>query len=385
MKALDFGRRHERSRALVRVLLMAALGSSVCLHPAMVPSAVAQDPDATARARELIKASNAAYEAQNFEEAYKGYSEALQLFPNPAILYRMGQTAEKLNRTKDATAHYQAIIRQQPDGELAQKANTRLEALKSVTVGKVALVSTPAGATVHKGSISSPALGRTPLTLEVEPGELTYFIVFPEHEPAKAVVRVEAGKTASVNLQLQELDPDRDEAEPVAMALADMPAEPRADTPTASGDGVVGLADVGSVPAPAPVVGPAAESASGGGLALTGWVCVGTGVAVLGTGGLFSYWQSEATQAVNAYDKAARGASQADLQVLKDDANSHYVTSLIAYGLGGALTATGIGLLVYEMGSSSTKSPDATALAGAWRPQASWAPGSVALSLSRNF
>ena len=98
-------------------------------------------------------------------------------------------------------------------------------------------------------------------------------------------------------------------------------------------------------------------------------------LAALATGGVLSGLSMSAADDFNAYDKRAGGASRADRQTLKDDANSYYNGSLACYIAGGLLAATGVALLVYD-GMQDEAEPDAPATSlrvnAGWLGQQAW-------------
>ena len=73
---------------------------------------------------------------------------------------------------------------------------------------------------------------------------------------------------------------------------------------------------------------------------------------MLATGGAFSVLSVNRTNQVNDYDKSAASsgpAGRAEIEDLKDQANSFYRTSLVTYIAGGVITAVGVGTLAYGM------------------------------------
>ena len=94
--------------------------------------------------------------------------------------------------------------------------------------------------------------------------------------------------------------------------------------------------------------------------ALIGGITAGAGVAALATGGVFTFLQSQATGQVNDFDKSgAPGSGRQRINELKDEANGHYSTSLAMYGVGGALVAVGVGLIVVDAVTGSGEEEDA--------------------------
>ncbi|MFU8805582.1 MAG: PEGA domain-containing protein, partial [Bradymonadaceae bacterium] len=263
------------------------------------------------------------------------------LFPNAAIYYRLGQTAERLNKPFEAVDHYEEFLALESTGETAQRVKARMPELRANLPARLELDSVPQGAEVHAATATGPErLGKTPLVVDRAVGELTIELTFPEHHPHRKTIELEAGTRIQTTIELQEIKPG--EAEKVV---------------TEARDRAPGIADAAREPSAvtgSDVVAAAPEPGERSDLSAWGWTATGLGVAVLATGGVFSYLQHSATEQANSYNKQKVNARPSELEGLKDDANSHYRTAMISYIAGGVITAGGIGLLVYSSMSDSS-------------------------------
>lgn len=324
-----------RKPSLVMVVVLVLFGMT------SVAAAQGADREEAARVLELVRTANDAFENEQFQKAYENYMQARVVFPNEAIHYRLGQTAERLNMPFEAVEHYEDYLGLNPSGDAADRIKERLPALKASLPGRLEIDSKPQGAEVFAATSSGPErLGRTPLTVDRAAGEVTLEVSFPEHKAQRKTLSVEAGMRQKLLVELEEVQPGEDESSvtEIKERAPDVVEAVRTPTPVSS----QGLKEV-------------ATETEGGSLSTIGWSTVGLGAAVLATGGVFSYLQYDATAKVNDYDKRALSAQPRELQGLKDDAISHHRTALISYIAGGVITAGGIGLLVYDGMSKSSR------------------------------
>jgi tetratricopeptide (TPR) repeat protein len=313
----------------------------------------------------LIRAANDAFDAQQFRVAYENYLKARAIIPNEAIHFRLGQTAERLNMPFEAVEHYEDYLSHEPKGDAAERIKERLPALKAALPGRLQIDSSPQGAEVFAVAGNSlERLGRTPLTVDRPRGNVTLELTFPEHASKRTTLSVEGGIRQTVRVELEELPPGQ-EQEPVATTTRTQPET-----------GNEGARSTTTRPSTTGVAGAPGEKSEGSSLKAVGFTTIGIGAAVLATGGVFTYFQNDATEKVNSYDKRADGSSRTELAGLKDDANNHYRTALISYIAGGVITAGGVGILVYDgMRKSSNGRAETTPglrLGGAATGQGAW-------------
>jgi tetratricopeptide (TPR) repeat protein len=295
------------SRSLVG---LAVLFVSLSFAPVFVPTAAAQDKDeeTAKKVLEVIRDGNEEFDAENYEAAYKKYERAYEMYPDPAILVRLGKTAEKLGQNKKAAAHFREFSRLMPDDPASEKLAKRAAELEASAPAVVAVSSEPPGAEVFVDVADGESVGTTPTDVELGPGTHTLYFKREGFEPATKKVEIDSTDSQKVSVTLSR-----------AM-ISD------------SGDGSV-----------APIERDEASTVS-----TVGWASLGLGVASLATSGVFLYLKSDAEDEVNNYDKRAPGASRQELEELKDNANSHYDTALVTGIAGGVFTATGVGLLTYH-------------------------------------
>lgn len=267
------------------------------------------DSEVASKALGAIREANDLYGEEKYPEAFEKYQEAYDLYPDPAILVRLGKTAEKLERADEALEFFKEFVRLLPDDPAAEEVNEAIARLEQGDSVEVTLVSEPEGAVVFLGSEEGEILGSTPTTVQLPPGEHVLVFNLTGYESEEQTVEVVAGEAGEVRAEL------RAAGESVAELESPPPVEPEAEASH---------------------------------LDIYGWTLAGVGVATLVTSGVFYGIALSGEDDVNNYDKRAPGASRADLQKMKDDVETNYDVTLVTAIIGGVLTAAGAGLLTYH-------------------------------------
>jgi tetratricopeptide (TPR) repeat protein len=291
----------------------------------------AMDKETQRKVLGLVKQANELFDGGEFDKAYTLYKEAYGLYPNAAILYRLAQSAEQKGSLREAARYYEDFVKQQPESEQGVKvAQVTLPELYAKVKPLIRLTSQPAGANIYIGSLGSEPIGSTPFETEELPVGKT-----------RIIFRLDGYVTTQEEVEIRPAD-ERE----ISVKLA---AAPSGETPVASGRSNT--------------------------MAILGWTSAGLGVAALATGGVLSGLSMGAADDFNAYDKRGGGASRAERQALKDDANGYYDGALACYIAGGLLAATGVALLVYD-GMQDEAAPEAPAASlrvnAGWLGQQAW-------------
>lgn len=308
--------------------------------------ASAPSPEETKRVLGLIRTANDAFDSEDYERAYDLYLEASQVYPQPVIFYRLGLSAEKTGRTREAVEHYEALLALDAGSDSAKDVRSRLPELRAILPAKVRIDSSPSGASVHLGANSEKFVGKTPVEVEVKPGEATFVVSFPSHKSEQKTVKLEAGSDQKLNFELVESDEADDE---VAQAGAVEGMDELGNRRTKTEAGVVGTEPrlKEKTVEVEPVV--VEKESDGSTMQVWSWVLIGTGVAAVAGGGVLNFLQNNKTDDVNTYNKRAPGATPGELQDMKDSANTLHTWSLVSYITGGVLVAAGAGLLTYDL------------------------------------
>ena len=177
---------------------------------------------------------------ERYERAYEAYSKAFELSPDLAILLKVANMEEKLERWFDAALHYRRFLAEATDPSAADKAEaeSHLEALK-LHLGVLTLAVTPEGAAVV---IDGTPVGTAPLAepILLAPGEHTLSITADGYQPTEQTLNVEAGSEAERTFEL----------EPVPAVIVDTappPPPPPPPPPLPPGPSKLGLIAGGGV------------------------------------------------------------------------------------------------------------------------------------------
>ncbi len=357
------GRRFQK---LIAVGLMAGVSTMSMGAPVFAQGAgskaSAPSAEETKRVLELIRTANDAYDAEDFERAYGLYLEASKVLPQPVVLYRLGMSAEKLGRTRDAVRHYEELLAMDAGSDTARTVRSRLPELRAKLPAVVKVDSTPSGASVYLGETNGKLLGKTPLETEVQAGESTFVVSFPSHRTASQTVKLEAGTEQQLKFDLVEYDEVAEELAQEGKEAAMGELESRRAAAAARAESEVAGMEPRLQEEVRQIDPVRVSEESGSGLQVLSWVLIGTGVAAVAGGGVLNYLQNTKTDDVNAYNKRAPGASPSELEGLKDDANTLHTWSLVSYITGGVLVAAGAGLLTYDLVRNKDEQPGAQGL-----------------------
>lgn len=177
------------------------------------------DPEALTEAEReelgrLFSRAKDAYDSENFREAIEALTRAYEIFPEPNILYRIGDAYETLGDLEPAIEYYRRYVAEAPEADdrglvtrRIEDLERRLESLRDSvddepTEGAAFLIDTnPAGASVTMDGEAVDST--TPVRLDVEPGPHTITLSLAEYVPLTRDVVVEAGETISLVYQLE--------------------------------------------------------------------------------------------------------------------------------------------------------------------------------------
>jgi tetratricopeptide (TPR) repeat protein len=313
-----------------------------------------RDPETAEKVLDLIREGNQQYDDENYQAAYDNYTEAYELYPDPAILVRLGKTCEKLGKKREAVKYYSRYIKKNPKDQTARKLEKRMPELRKGLKPLIEVTSEPDGASVYLGDVSEDTkVGTTPVDVEPEPGSVTVIITKEGYAKVERELDVVEGSTTELPVELEEADEepiaDADETDEDDAAFVEAPDDDGPETTPRE------TADTDTT-----------------NLGVWAWGTTGVGVALLGTGAIFAIQSQSLENDVNTYDKRAPGASQSELEDLKEQSNSTYSTSVGLFVAGGVVTATGVGILVYHLLSADKGQQSAVRLNGGVMPEGGW-------------
>ncbi len=244
------------------------------------------------------------YRAGRFAEAAREFRVALTMVPDSARLaYNLARSLERSDQLEAAIEHYQLYLRLSPRADDKASVEATIAALQRTLAeqdGTLALTTSPAGAVV---TLDGKSLGLTPLSKAVRPGKHTLAVTLAAHGPVEQSVEVKAGETTQLALVLT---PDPVTAPPPTVA-AEAPADDASWRPIA------------------------------------GWSAVGVGVALVGLGVAFNVAANGTVDDAG----ALRLGDEAEHGALSDDLDQQRALMYVGYGLGAALVAGGMAVLLW--------------------------------------
>lgn len=290
------------------------------------------------QAARFLRIANDAFDDENYERAYDHYVKAYDLLQEPMMMYRMGQTAQKIGEITEAVEHYQTYRDIGDDEEYLTRIEDELPDLLEKLPVTIEVTSEPEGAQIVAVD-TDEEIGQTPQTVEVEPGDVHLALRLQGYEGAELQQEFSAGDDHHWEAVLE-----RDETE-MEMVEAEEELE----------DELEPMEMHPSVKEPVEV-----EEVDDSSLAMWGWTSAGLGVSMLALGGVMTYFQIDTTDEVNEFDRGAveweeRQQRRSELESLRDDARTYHRLAMVSFISGGVLAATGAGILVYDaMGSDDS-------------------------------
>ena len=291
--------------AWIMALLVAAAGPSASA-PAGKP-ATQMDTWAEARLTEAY----ALHQQGKYEQAIEAYRKIYARSPQPRFQLNIGIAyAEWGGHCAEMVAAFNLFER--TCGECAQRAAgmKRWAALRPMCEGRLTIDTKPAGAAIE---VDGKPRGAAPTVLTVSVGEHMVVARQGAGAPARRTVRVEAGGSQAVMIELLRAGP----------AVVVAPAAPPA--------AVAQTSDATTEPAE-----------PGGSMMPWAWTALGVGAAGLATGVTFT------VLGYGAADDANSATSKGDAVDASDKRDRDVALSWVGYGIGVAGLATGATLLLLD-------------------------------------
>lgn len=156
------------------------------------------------RAKTDFKRGKIAFGAKRYVEALVAFESAYQSYPLPLMLFNIASVYEQLNLLPQALKKYEAFVKTGKDqrGEAAAKITMLREKLDSWV--EVRISSQPAGCEVRLNDPRLPSLGKTPLTLKLEPQRHLKLFLKPQRGESfeEEVLLTPAPKRQTINVKI---------------------------------------------------------------------------------------------------------------------------------------------------------------------------------------
>jgi tetratricopeptide (TPR) repeat protein len=156
-----------------------------------------------AEARRRFARGNRLYTQGSYSEALLAYQAALDLYPEPTILYNIGQTYEKLRDPGRAALYLERYLKARPRSTERAAVEARIAKLKETARVEVTVTSYPPGAAIFVGDGRGAVRGRTPFQLPLPLGRQRVVLELAGFVPATREVDVKLGETNLVDAQLE--------------------------------------------------------------------------------------------------------------------------------------------------------------------------------------
>jgi tetratricopeptide (TPR) repeat protein len=259
-------------------------------------------------AKQLYALGAEAFAAQRNADAIRYFQRAAELVPSPKLTYNIGLAYEEMGDAGRALGEYRSYLEQEAENDPARRDEVQVRIahlerrLAETGVQQLRVKSQPPGATV---SIAGRALGVTPWSGELAPGEHMVELALPGHAPQRARVLVPADRSAQLALEL----------------------------------------------APAPSPEPLPEPSRWANISPLTWTFLGVGAASLAGGMLFEISRASSSEAARTSNDAAVAAEA------RGAADAKQMASLLLFGFGAGFTIGGSVLLAIELSEGSSARP----------------------------
>jgi hypothetical protein len=356
-------------------------------------SAYGQSKEQLEQAKALFNAGAQAYSIGEFLAAIQAFDEAYKITPRPAILFSLAQAErrqyavdhnpKRLERAVEGFRKYIAEVQMGGRRADAVQALGELEpALEKEKAKGMPMPAMPAAKVTARVMVTSPTAGaqvsldgangsEAPFIGEVKSGKHTVTVTAKGHEPEKRDIQLVEGGLVALDLPLKE--------KPALLAIdAPAGAEIAVDgrvigiaplrEPASVGHGrhyvavmkngaVAWTRDIDAVRGETKKVSPDLVTS---GQRKVAWVVIGTGVAALATGGVFTVLalnrESKAQGVLDEKDAGNIPASRLDdYDRYRSERDRFRTWSTVSFTAGGALAITGILLYALDRPSTPTR------------------------------
>lgn len=176
-----------------------ALLALLSLFPAW---AMAQDNPAYQSAYDR---GDQAFKEGRFDVCAEEFRQAFNIEPRGNLLYNIGFCYEKANDLANALAFYQRFVDAVPNSPKRPAVQRHIAELQEQVADQfqeVSVTSDPTGAMVYIDDKSKGAMGATPLTFKLLPGNYVVIAEFQGYEPGKKKLELKKGASAQVDINL---------------------------------------------------------------------------------------------------------------------------------------------------------------------------------------
>ncbi len=280
------------------------------------PSPSDAEASRVAEAKANYDAGAKAYQNGRYDDAIRFFTEADRLAPSAPLSFNIARVHARVGDNSQALRFYRDYLRRAPNaanaGEVREIVEKYEAELASAGKQQLSVLTTPNGASAI---VNGSAVGKTPWTRDLAPGEYRVELSHPGYAPAVRVVKLTLDHAEDVIVELEALPA------PAATSAVTTQAGPDAEARTA----------------------PAREARSASNFGAWPWVTLGVGGAALGGALAFEFSRDAAE------DSARRESRQIAFSEKIEQMESRKTTARVLASIGGALVVTGGVLLALDL------------------------------------
>ena len=166
------------------------------------------------KARKHFKQGEVYYQQGSFRQALKEYKKAHALKAHPALIFNMGQCHRQLGEYRKALFSYKLYLSEQPNAPNKSEVVRYIKAMQKKVeamersqkrLGRVSVVSQPAGAQILVDQFKGTPVGTTPTVMKLAPGKHIIVIKLKGYKPTHKTVDVKEGSLSVYNVTLKKL------------------------------------------------------------------------------------------------------------------------------------------------------------------------------------
>jgi hypothetical protein len=180
----------------------ALLGSLLLIFLLQAPASNAQEPEARERAHQHYQSGVSLFESGNKEQALVEFELANEIAPRPENVFMVAQCEYHLGRLVEARAHYRAYLAAQSQGELADLARLRIEAINH-RPGVFVINTVPDDVDVRIEGEGQVVMGQAPNEFSVPHGHYRVVVSKPNFGAESRELSIEVAETKPLFFKLE--------------------------------------------------------------------------------------------------------------------------------------------------------------------------------------
>ncbi len=156
-----------------------------------------------------VQEAKSAYKSRNFVKAAESFRRAFEIEPRGSLLFNIGLCYEKAGNAAEAITFFKRFVDAVPSSPKAASVYQKIATLERQMDDRyrsIKVTTDPPGAIIYVDERASGAVGRSPATIRLLPGNYTIIVDLDKHESAEAKVELTASRDEAVDLSLLSSD-----------------------------------------------------------------------------------------------------------------------------------------------------------------------------------